>query len=367
VNTPETTAVALFGASVRALAESAKAAGVRVFGCDLFNDEDLVDCCEQVVRIDRRDYPNGFRRVAEQWIGVPRAYTGGLENHPDVVAHLAATGPLWGCSADSLRSCRDPHALRDCGIHTPDVLLSPVDFPAHGAWLVKPIHSSGGRGIQPWFGGRLPKGCFLHQRVDGLPCSAAFLALPNATLLIGASTQFIGESWTGAPPFAYAGGIAPLELSSQTAQALQQLGETLRMRFALRGLFGVDAVRNRKDWTILEINPRPTASMELFELAGVGSMFELQRSAFENGGPLLKSPSRLAGKAIHYAADRCHLTESLPARGDVWSFADRPAVETVFDAGDPIATVLAHGAKSEDVLERLKRGIAQLGNLLTKA
>jgi len=366
VNTPETLEVALFGASVRAVAQSAKAAGFGVFGCDLFNDEDLMDCCDQVVRINRRHYPKGFRRIAEQWPGVPRVSTGGLENHPDVIAHLAATGPLWGCSPATLLACREPGALDGCGFATPNISLTAADVPTDGSWLYKPKHGSAGRGIHPWFGGKLTKNGFLQRRIEGSPCSAAFLALTDAALLIGAATQFIGETWTGAPPFAYAGGIAPLELSSQTAQSLQRLGETLRSRFALRGLFGVDAVRNGDDWTILEINPRPTASMELFELAGAGSMFELHRSAFENGAPLLKAPSRFAGKAIYYATERCRLIESLPARDDLWTFADRPAVKSVFDADDPIVTVLAHGETTEEVLKRLKRGIAQLGNLLTK-
>jgi uncharacterized protein len=353
-------AVALFGASVRGLAQSAASAGFDVFACDLFRDEDLIECCRESVKLARSDYPDGFRRVAEQWPGIPHVYCGGLENFPEIVESLASTGPLWGCSPKSLRACRSPTALQECGIKTPPVKASPEAVPTDGSWLLKPLRGSAGRGIRPWLGGEFPADYFLQEQVSGEPCSASFVALTDRTLLIGAALQFIGESWPGAPPFAYAGGIAPLELSHMEVSQLERIGEALRNRFGLLGLFGVDAVRNGEEWTFIEINPRPTSSMELFELAGKGNIFEMHYSAFS---PASITPTRatcIAGKAILYASRACCLSHSLPTTDGDIRFADRPLVGTAFDIGDPLATVVATGDSAKDVKIKLKQGIVQL-------
>jgi predicted ATP-grasp superfamily ATP-dependent carboligase len=357
----EPTTVALFGASVRWLAQSASRAGFRVLACDLFADDDTREFAE-TRRIDASDYPAGFIPVAEKWADFPRVYTGGLENYPEVVERFAQTGPLWGCAPASLRACRRSTALQECGVQTPRVALDAAGVPTDRSWLLKPLRGSAGRGIRTWDGGRLPVGWFLQERVDGEPCSASFLALADRTLVLGAASQFIGESWTGAPPFAYAGGIAPLDPTSSVFRRLTNVGDTIRSRFGLRGLFGIDAVRCDDEWTFLEINPRPTASMELFEAAGAGSIFERHRSAFDAEGEVKwkAGDGSVAGKAILYAEASCRLDQALPSSDDGVLFADRPAAGTAFEMGDPVATALATGDSHESVRRRLERGLAEL-------
>jgi len=342
-----------------------------VRACDLFGDEDLRDIAE-TRRVSPAKYPEIFAEIAEKWPSIPRVYTGGLENYPDVVERLARTGSLWGCSPESLRATRTPTALRDCGLETPASSLDGVGVPTDGSWLEKPTKGSGGRGIKPWTGAGLNGECFLQLRVEGEPVSASILALEDRALLIGAASQFIGDSRLSlresafvrmanddidASPFAYAGGMAPLTLTSQMRELLLQTGETLRRRFGLRGLFGVDGVRKGDEWSFLEINPRPTSSMELFEIAGMGSMFALHHSAFDGPSIQLRPPNCIAGKAIVYATESCRMTSQLTATIREMRFADRPVVGTEFQTGDPVATVLASGISMEEVEGNLHRGI----------
>jgi predicted ATP-grasp superfamily ATP-dependent carboligase len=388
-----TPTVALFGASVRWLAQSAKRAGFRVLACDLFGDEDLREAAE-VRTILRSEYPHGFMKIADEWTGVPRVYTGGLENHPDVVEHLERTGPLWGCRSEVLKRCRAPTALIELGIPTPEVRLDADGVPTNGRWLQKPIKGSGGFDVKRWRGGSLPKDCFLQRYIEGEPVSASFLALPNRTVLIGASRQFVGESWTGATEFAFAGGMAPIRLGAEEKASLLKVGESLRRMFGLQGLLGVDAIRNNGKWTFIEINPRPTASMELLEIVSGKSLFNDRRSAFleranadgdalQKTSPLVGEVASLsepvggadagqsaafpctAGKAIFFAERECRLTEPLPTELNSVRFADRPSAGSTFSKGDPIATVIATGDDEESVLCALKDGVQALRSMVT--
>ena len=95
----------IFGASVRAAAQSAQRAGFRPFAADLFADTDLQACCE-CVRLS--DYPDELAQVLRRSPGYPWMYSGGLENHPLLVARMETLRPLYGNGAAVLLRVRDP-------------------------------------------------------------------------------------------------------------------------------------------------------------------------------------------------------------------------------------------------------------------
>ena len=63
-----------------------------------------------MTRVER--YPHGLSRVAGRAPPGPWMYTGGLENHPRLVARIAARRPLLGNPADVLRRVRDPGEVK---------------------------------------------------------------------------------------------------------------------------------------------------------------------------------------------------------------------------------------------------------------
>src|SRR5436305_9759061 len=95
----------IIGASARAAAYSALRAGFAPLACDLFADVDLKRICaaERV-----RDYPHGLAPAAAGYPTAPWLYTGGLENHPDLVDEIARDRPLLGVPGEVLRAVRDP-------------------------------------------------------------------------------------------------------------------------------------------------------------------------------------------------------------------------------------------------------------------
>ena len=386
--TSEHPRVLLVGASVRALAQSARRAGWQPIASDLFGDLDLTRIAAYVA-ID--DYPQGFVQVAAATDFDGCIYTGGLENHPRVLAALARSGPLWGCSASAVRRVRAPEfcasALRSAGLRVPDVVPATAPPAADESWLQKPRRSAGGRGIRVWTrqrgAERHVSDWFFQKRVRGLPLAAVFLASSRSVDLIGLTLQMVGSRSLNADEFVYCGSIGPVRVSDDSRQQIERAGGRIARSAGLHGLFGMDLVLNDEGvWTI-EVNPRVTASVEIFERAWHVSLLPVHRQACESfgspgtskdGEPWPGLPTRpqgqwsndangriVAGKAILFA-DRTIAVSDLEAlfeaNGDSAEslIADIPRIGSRIRAGHPVCTVLATGRSCAQCAVRLSRG-----------
>ncbi len=296
----------------------------------------------------------------------PILFTGALENRPDLVARLP--GPLWGNPPEVLRAIRNPsrwsHCLQRLGLPCPRIAEVP---PSNGRWLLKPRRGAGGLGIcrytaQPFE----PRKFYLQEWIDGLSCSAVYVANDNGTCLLGVTQQLTGTPWLHARAWQYAGSIGPLALDAQTAERWRRLGTALAQEFRLRGLFGIDAiVRDGVPWPV-EINPRYTASLEIIERSdGIGRL-PWHRHAFEPGtrcpSPNLSAPTAIWGKGILYArqsfyfpADGLWLTALADGADlDRTEYADIPAAGEFIESCRPVLTLFASASSVLDCTEKLQ-------------
>src|SRR5262245_45510223 len=99
--------VGVVGASARAAVHSLARAEIPAWACDLFTDRDL-KLAANCARCPFDSYPDALATLAEQFPPGPILYTGGLENHPRVVAQLSAKRELWGNGPEVLNRVRDP-------------------------------------------------------------------------------------------------------------------------------------------------------------------------------------------------------------------------------------------------------------------
>lgn len=368
--------ILILGASTRAAAFSASRASLQPAAIDLFADRDLA-AVGPVLRIARQQYPKGLAALSRTLPPAPWIYTGGLENHPDLVDRIAVDRPLWGNGGAVLRAVRDPFGLaaglRRWGLPCPEVRRSPRGLPRDGSWLVKPIGSAGGVGVH-----RLDaeaeaeaedagRPCYFQERIPGPAFSAVFVACADRAMLAGVTRQLLGRP--GAP-FAYAGSLGPWPLTASELLRIDALGVVLARSFGLLGLFGVDLIlRDGHPWPV-EVNPRYTASVEVLELALGCSLLSAHRQAWDpQAVPARPSappgPPRCVGKRILYAPARCRFPDlqvwrlrtselvGLPRLGDI------PPAATEFEPGEPVATVFAAAESPEDCRLALDRRAAR--------
>jgi predicted ATP-grasp superfamily ATP-dependent carboligase len=363
--------VLIVGASVRAAAHSARRAGLSPGAIDRFGDADLV-AVAATERLPGAAFPGGLPDAAGRFPPGPFLFTGDLENHPEVVAAIARSRPLWGVGPATLAAVRDPlavcDALRRAGLPGPDVRATAAGLPRDGSWLVKPLRSAGGLGIQQLRNGNTTDaGCYFQERREGRALGALYLAGRGEVELVG-----VVASRRGAPgePFAYAGGVGPVPLDPGPERAIAAVGRALAAAFGLRGLFGVDLIeRDGVPWPV-EVNPRYTASVEILERATGRALLAEHRDAFVAGHrppPPSRPSGRFHGKAIVYAPAAARF----PARRATHiapfpRFADLPAPGAELAAGDPVLTVFATGRTAAACAARLDRLVARWGRILSE-
>jgi len=352
--------VLILGSSVRAAAQSAARAGFAPRMGDDFADQDARPL-GPITRLEPARLVEQACALAAQSPGIPWFYTGPFENRPELVAAVSRTCKLWGSSAADLAVIRDPirlsQVLARAGLNHPRATRDPTGLPCNGSWLVKPLRSGGGRGIQPWLGGPLPaEPVYFQQRIPGKTYAAIYLAARNQARLLGSTRQ-----WLGSPTarFAYRGSLGPWPFHPSILGKLETLGQTLAQALPLRGWFGVDFILNRGAVFPVEINPRYTASVEILEDALGLAFLPWHRTACEEDRlpevdhRRLARPRFFAAKRVLYARQdliapqikRPDYEPKIP--GDPPRAADIPAPGTEFRRGEPVLTVLARAATIE--------------------
>jgi predicted ATP-grasp superfamily ATP-dependent carboligase len=347
---PDQPAVLIAAASGRALAQSARHGGYLPLVADFFADQDTAALAHDHVLIDgglaRGMDEDGllaaFAALARSRQPIGAVCGTGFEDRPELLARIGERWRLLGNDPQIVGRVKDPRAFatlcRDCAIPHPETVPSlPLDA---AGWLAKRKGGAGGSHIARAVGQSTANDEFYFQRTTpGVPVSALFLADGRRAMTLGFSTQW--ASPTARRPFRYGGAVRPAALAPALASALAAAVDRLLQAIPLVGLNSADFLVHGDEFRLLEINPRPGATLDVFEPVE-GSLFALHVAACE--GKLDFAPPRFAGAraaAIVYAERDI---AAVPAvRWPDWA-ADRPHSGTAIKAGEPLCSVKAAAA-----------------------
>jgi predicted ATP-grasp superfamily ATP-dependent carboligase len=364
-------AVLIVAASGRALAAAARRAGFRPLALDYFGDADTRALCDATQRIEG-GYHSGFtaenlipalKELADGKEPCGAVYGAGFEDRPELLELIARHWPLIGNKPDTVRCAKEPVQLSSvCArlrIPHPEISLTmPAD--PH-CWLAKDAGGAGGMHVRPAAGARLRDATTYFQReAEGEAVSVQFLADGAKACVIGLTRQWAAPA-PGAP-FRFGGVLRPAIVSPKIDRALRQATANIARAFALRGLNTIDCLITDEAYTLIEINPRPGAALDIFEDPD-GLLFRAHIDASRGRlpGQPLEFPGAAAA-AIAYAREPVACVPKL--RWPAWT-ADRPASKSALRAGDPLCTIKAHSAEPSSARARAEARINLLLDRLT--
>jgi uncharacterized protein len=349
--------------SGRALAQAARRAGFTPLVADFFADTDTLAAAHACHKL-RSDIARGFRAssllraldaLAKAAPSPVRGfvYGAGFEDRPDLLRRIAERWPIIGNDAATVARIKAPEIFfaelaRLRVPHPATVTTRPA---RNAGWLVKKIGGAGGSHIAPSRLSQGDPGFYFQERVAGRAVSALFAGNGRDARVLGLSEQWTAPS--GRNLWRYGGAVRPATLSPAAARKITSAVKRVSRAFAIKGLASADFLVSGEQALLLEINPRPGATLDIFDSLRT-PLLRLHVEAASEDKLLpgkLKFGDAMASAIVY--AER----GGAASRGTVWPdwTADRPKPSEWIDKNRPICTVLARS----DTKARAKRLIEE--------
>ncbi len=358
--------VLIAAASGRALAAAARRGGFRPLVADFFDDLDTRALAGANVVVG--DMERGFetqtlldalRGLATEENPIGIVCGSGFEDRPEILQEIARRFPLYGNPAQVVAQAQDPQLIaelcRDLAIPHPEIRFDPPARPAE--WLIK--RQGGGGGLHVALASSRRAGPFEYYqlRVPGRPVSVLLLAEGRRAEVLGTSAQWTATS--GDIPFRFGGAVQPAELDAALEGEICAAARKLAGALALVGLNSVDFLATADAFQLLEINPRPGATLDIFAHS------RLFAAHLESCRGLLPSENLVfttcRATAIAYAP--CDLVFMPELDWPAWC-VDRQKPGTRLRKGDPVCTVLAEAERGATARAVAGERLAALGDEL---
>ena len=376
-NLSEHPAVLIAALSGRALAQAARLSGFAPLVADFFGDADLSAWAQGNCQL-RGNFSDGFQEAelvaALDGLSQGHAPLGivcgsGFEDRPDLLAALGRRWRLLGNAPDLVAQLKNPmqFAALCMQAHVPHPetrLRQPADM---SGWLAKQEGGSGGGHVGSSAANAGARK-YYQRLAQGHPVSLLVLADGRTCQILGTSRQWAAP--TPPQPFRYGGAVRPAMLSpgqdaALTAAAAAIVSALARQGAASTGLAGLnsfDFLVGDTGFTLLEINPRPGATLDIFTHPG---LFQAHIDATNGLLPAKKLEFADAQAAAFLYAER----DISVGPAEIWPdwVRDRPKPGAFLPCGTPVCTIVAAGtdaAAANRLLDQrialMRRGIADI-------
>lgn len=251
------------------LAQAAKNAGLKVLVIDLFADLDTQGYAEdfrQISSLAGQDLVPAVEYFIERYAVAHVIYGSGFECYLESLRYLDSRLVMLGNDPDVFARQLDKQAffstLDTLNVPYPEVVFSAPDC-ADG-WLIKPMQGQGGIGIKRYDGDAVDKSVYWQKFQAGTPHSVLFLADGRQAQVIGFNRQW-SVRLSETEEFVFSGVINGTDLSDAHKAMIMNWLKQLVPVFGLKGLNSMDFIHADDCSYVLEINPRPSASMQLYD------------------------------------------------------------------------------------------------------
>lgn len=356
--------------SSRPFVKAAVTAGYKVVAFDVYADRDTQAAAERVEQIeyddssfDERQFKLALDQIDTNEI-LGFAYGSGFEAQPDLIAFVEERMPLFGNRPEVVRKLKNARhffgVLDVLSIPHPEISFSPVDNSE--CWLCKEEGGSGGSHVFDASQSKvLPVGKYYQRVVEGKPISMLFAANGSDLKVIGFNHQWVSPIL--GKPYRYGGIVGHAVLPLAIKQLLEEAAQKITARFGLRGLNSLDVIWRGEAFWVLEINPRLSSSLDLYQ-SEESNLFALHVQAVSGDlSHFPEIPARSKARNVLYAKHDLVISERV-----VWPHwvADIPMPQTAIMKHQPICTLLADANTADEAKALVFERAEQLSALLFK-
>lgn len=348
--------------SGRFLAQAAQRENHPVWVIDSFADKDTLTIADRYLQLP------DFQQLSEQTLlkalqqisdlsPCLLIFGTGIERFYPIIEHLPAHIHYVGNCPETLDTVCQPSSwfalLKTLKIPFPDIQQH-----AKAGYLFKAKQSWGGQHIQLNHSQNSPEG-YYQRHIEGISGSVLFLADGQQHYCLSVNQQYCQNPAKG--DFTLAAISNSLALSSLHLAALDTILDKLTQSLALKGFNALDYIIDSDNRLyVLELNPRPSASMVLLDLTL--PLIDLHLLACEQK-MLTHIPPTITKRHLHFCfADR----EIVIPDHFVWPVycADLPTDGSHIQTGEVICSLLVSGADTDDAISKTAAAFAE--NLIAK-
>ena len=339
--------------SGRMLAQMAKADDFLPVVIDLFADQDTCKFAEYVVQVDDLSLSSLQKIIPDILLKYPVSccvYGSGLECYHNSLLWLEQQVKVLGNTAKDFYRVSYATtfiaALDALSINHPKVIFegsTKITGDRAEKWLAKPMAGEGGKNV--YFisnNERLKENTYWQQYIEGEHYSVLFAASRDCAQIIGFNQQYSVQM--DSEPCVLSAIVNNAELPQTVCVLIQKWLNQLTVEFSLVGINSLDFIVKNERCFVLEVNARPSASMQLYKGA---FSFHVK----PGGRPVQPQEKLTKAWQVIYATKEIVITEAI--KWPEWVM-DRPKNKVIIGKNQPICSIIASGIDLQAAKKQLQ-------------
>ncbi len=351
--------------SANALVRSATRAGYSVYSIDCFNDIDTQSLTIQSFQLNLFTSSTLYEDISEIISNIGSnnidaiVLGSGFEHRFDIVKKLSVSLPVFSNTNQILENAMSARfyfsLLEELDIPFPEICFDMNS--TNDDWIVKSLVSAGGYDVKRFTTNEeISDLQYFQKYIEGKLISVNFIANESTNYIFGTNQFWCCDDNNG--DFRYSVAVSGYSLSEQLVEQVECIVNKICKAFQLKGLCGLDfIVDNLSQIYLIDINPRPTATFELYDTE-IDSLFEAHITALTEQRLLQPQVGNIIkGHQIVYSEKDIQIPNDYV--WPEWAIC-QSAPGTKINKAEPICTVIEESEDSTEVFNLLKKRQQQI-------